>query len=334
VAGPFMGLVRGFTVKSTARRVADPRVSAGPPRDGPEAGLAVARHPALFALWWGDKHPANLERSARTFWALGALGSVIAKAFFYVFWLPALLGLWWSRARFRQVPGAWVLALVGLLLGLVLYRVAHLMGYLGERHAVLIVFCGTYWAAAALVALGPRLAALLARALPDGARARWLRGVVPLALLLVLTGVPLARTLETLHADRAGFRTAGSWLARHTCPGDYVEDPYAWAHYYAGRVFVEGQSTLPTHTPPVSYVVLEHSRNPHPHLPPVRQALAAAARGKVVRRWPVRRGKDGAEVVVYEVPGVPHPGRQPADEGATGHFTASTICFMRGKQER
>jgi hypothetical protein len=280
-AGPFMAVIRGFTVKNTARWVATPIAATDSEKSGP------AMAPVVWAVWWGDKHGAEDDRSARYLWALRAEGAVLAKAFFYVFWLPALLGLWWRRDRFRRVPGAWVLALTSLLIALVLYRVARLMGYLGERHLVLILLCGVYWAAAGLLAVADRLRS----------------GYAAVALMLVLVGVPLAKSLETLHADRAGFRAAGCWLAQHSCPGDYVKDPYSWAHYYAGRVFVEGGLAVPAHVPPVSYVVLERSSNPHPHLPEVQDALNDVQRGRPVQSWPVRRGKERAEVVVYEVAG-------------------------------
>ncbi len=292
VAGPFMKLIGGFTVKNTARWVSDPRVLAEPPATGQEHAQArlspaISVRPVLWAVWWGDKHPPQDGPSARSLWAVQALGAVLAKAFFYVFWVPAVLGLWWCRDRFRQAPGAWVLTLTSLLIALVLYRVARLMGYLGERHMVLILLCGVYWAAAGLLAVVDRLR----------------NGYVAAAVLLVVAGVPLAKTLETLHGDRAGFRAAGCWLAQHACPGDYVKDPYSWAHYYAGRVFSEGCVGVPAHAPPVSYVVLERSSNAHPHLPEVQDALKDVERGRPVQSWPVRRGKERAEVVVYEVAG-------------------------------
>jgi 4-amino-4-deoxy-L-arabinose transferase-like glycosyltransferase len=296
VAGPYMRAIGGFTRKNTATWVSNPHVLANPPGAGQErAGArlspAISAQPVVWAVWHGDKRPASEDHSARHFWALTALTTVLVKAFFYVFWLPAALALWWSRGRFRQAPGAWVLALTSLLIALVLYRVARLMGYLGERHMVLILLCGVYWAAAGLLAVVGRLR----------------NGYVSVVVLLVLAGVPLAKTLETLHGDRAGFRAAGCWLAQHACPGDYVKDPYSWAHYYAGRVFSEGCVGVPAHTPPVSYVVLERSNNPHPHLPEVQDALKDVERGRPVRSWPVRRGKELAEVVVYEVAGTVTP---------------------------
>jgi hypothetical protein len=295
-AGPFMGVIRGFTVKNTARWVSDPRVEVKPVEAMPEVaqaspGPAICAGPVVWAVWWGDKHPPQEGPSARSWWAVQALGAVLAKAFFYVFWLPAVLGLWCYRDRFRREPGTWVLALTSLLIGLVLYRVARLMGYLGERHFVLIVLCGVYWSGAGMLLIADRLRS----------------GYASLGVMLLVVAVPLAKALETLHADRAGFRAAGRWLAQHACPGDYVKDPYSWAHYYAGRVFLEGRSGAPAHVPPVSYVVLERSKNTHPHLPEVQDALHDIERGRPVQSWPVRRGKESAEVVVYEVAGALTP---------------------------
>ena len=87
-----------------------------------------------------------------------------------------------------------------------------------------------------------------------------------MSLLFVLTCALLPRTLQSLHSERAGFRTVGHWLAEHTLAGDWIEDPYCWSYYYAGRVFLEGCTSLPAHQPPCYYVVLEESKNRHPHL--------------------------------------------------------------------
>jgi hypothetical protein len=295
-----MIVIGGFTRKNTATGVTTTLCAAHPatPTAKPVIGLPLAQGPTLFAIW----NVQIQHRSERLLWAFKALGSVLVKASFYVFWLPALIGVWWFRRLFRDEPGARVLALICGLLGVVLYRVAHLFGYLGERHLSLILLCGVYWAAAALLAFVPYLAEWLARVMP-WANAR----CVSLGLLLVLTGVPLAKTLEPLHADRAGFRAAGCWIAQHSCPGDAVKDPYTWAHYYAGRVFTEGSVGLPAHTPPVSYVVWEESGNLHPHLPEVQDARGDIGRGRLVQSWPVRRGKQRAEVQVYEVAGVVRP---------------------------
>jgi hypothetical protein len=231
-----------------------------------------------------------------------SLLEVLSKGFFYVFWAPALLGLWWFRDRFRLVPGTWVLALLCATLGLLLYRVAQLMGYLSDRHTLVIVLAGSYFAVAAFDRVGRRGADLLARWRPRLAGTPWADGRWwSLALLLAATVSCLPRTLERLHAERTGFRAAGYWLAEHSLPGDLVLDPYCWAHYFAGRVFTEGVEGLEAHQPPVQYLVVEVSENKHTRLPEHHNAMVLTHYGKEIHRWKVRRGKDRAAVVVYEL---------------------------------
>src|SRR5262249_41287288 len=121
-------------------------------------------------------------------------------------------------------------------------------------------------------------------------------------LLGVAVLVPLRKTLPPLHGDRGGFAQAGRWLAKNTLPGDPVLDPYAWSYYHAGRLFVEGVPGLPTHTPPVRYIVLEHSANEPPALwLALDRAVARARDGKEVQRFTTRRRGKEAHVIIYEV---------------------------------
>jgi hypothetical protein len=189
------------------------------------------------------------------------------------------------------------------------------MGYLSDRHLLLVILCGSYWTVAGVVVLGERLAIGMARLRPDLAGTRYLdRRCWSLGLLLLLTLCPLPRTLERLHAERAGFRTIGHWLAEHTLPGDFIEDPYCWASYYAGRVFLEGCGELPAEKPSCYYVVLEKSLNPHPHLVSLTMAMLHTGDKRTVsiHSQEVRRGKEKAKIIVYKVPGpyqsIPLPG--------------------------
>jgi hypothetical protein len=309
VALPFMLLIGGVTVKLTANKVmgvtAEETPRWAPPEDeaalrrSPPAAPGAARSLAVWSLWWYEQ---DFLASFYYLWPLKAVGLVLVRGSFHVLWLPMVLGLWWFRDRFRLLAGAWMLVVVCLsLLGL-LYAVAQRMGYLSERHALIVLLCGTYFAVAAVGVLGDRLALLLARLGLAGGRldGRTLTRV----LLLALAVAPLYKTLGRLHADRAGFRQAGAWLAAHTLPGDRLIDPYAWASYYAGRVFVEGQpDALPHHTPPVTYIVLENTPNRHPHLwwlLPEAERLAAT--GEVVQRFEVQRGKRRGAVCIYRAP--------------------------------
>src|SRR5204863_504187 len=120
-----------------------------------------------------------------------------------------------------------------------------------------------------------------------------------LALLLGLCTGPLPRTLEPLHPERAGFRRAGYWLAENVRPGEGIIDPYCWANYYAGSIFMGERLVWPGIEPSVYYVVLDESRSLHPHLLGVEYAQVMAARGTVAAVFPVHHGKYRAEVRIF-----------------------------------
>ena len=330
VMTPYMVLIGGLTVKNTPnlmmnqqRPDADWEGKLRPqtPKKGEPQARGSADGSTLLAIWW---HPSKgeleildriktpeemltLKPPRRYLWALRAMYTELGKAFFYLLWLPALLGAWWFRGRARLVPGTWVLTLVCLLLCGLLFRVAEKMGYLSDRHLLLVVLCGVYPAAAGAIVLGHKLAQGAARLRPALARRGWTNGHVwALGLLLLLALVPLPRTLERLHGDRAGFRAVGRWMAEHTPAGNFIEDPYCWTYYYAGRVFAEGCSGLPVEPNPCFYVVLEESKNRHPHLVSLQSALVHTLEAKgseILHKETVRRGKERVNIVVWKVPG-------------------------------
>jgi hypothetical protein len=300
---PYAWTIGDITVKPTAQKIV-----AGTGIQPPGDHRTAVHGGPLLAVWWQDGDDVNPGQ--RSMWGLLSLLEVLSKAFFFVFWQAALLGLWLLRGRFRQVPGFWLLALLCGVVGLLLYRVAQVMGYLSDRHTLLIVLAGSYFAMAAIDRTACWVAGQLGR-IPLLAPTRWASprcwwfGWFVAAMLL-----PLPRTLEPLHAERTGFREAGCWLAENTLPGDYVFDPYCWGHYFAGRVFTEGTAGLPAHRPPVYYLVFEESKNKHTRLREHQAAAKLAPHGKELRRWEVRRGKDPAAVVIYEFFG-PRPPASP-----------------------
>jgi hypothetical protein len=319
VAGPYMYTIGGITNKPTGRRVMGEEVTSLGPGGGKSAA-APAVGP-LFAVWFTDHEHGGTSRS---WWDVVTLLEVLHKGFFYVFWGPALLGLWLFRNRFRIVPGTWVLVLVSVALGMLLFRVAHIMGYLSDRHTLLIVLTGSYFAVAAILAIGDCLAAVAMYLRPKLAGKGWVRGPLWGAVLLAAAVVgPLPRTLERLHADRSGFRAAGRWLAQNTQPGDFVLDPYCWANYYAGRVFTEGTPHLPAQQPPVHYLVFEQSPNKHTRLPEhlAAEFMVKHGIGHEVQRFDVKRGTDRAAVVIYEIPGAWNPEKWP--QPGVGGLTAA-----------
>lgn len=298
VAGPFIAVTQRFTTKPTAHRVLEAAGFRQMDESTPEVRSSRAddRHPLLatLAIWQPDPDAGGPER---TRWGLFALIMELAKATYYIGWLPALGGLWWSRDRLRQVPGAWVVLLVFVGLAAILWRMAVVVGYLSDRHTLLLLLCIIYWSAAGLLFVGGRLAALLARfGAPVG-------GLAPGMLVLALIGAALPKTLEPLHANRSGFRQAGLWLAEHAAPTDPVIDPYYWSHYYAGRVFTEGAApAVPPGHQSVRYVVLERGASEHVRLRLLPEAERLKDQGRIVYRWSGRRPRGRAEIFIYAVP--------------------------------
>jgi hypothetical protein len=304
VGGPYACTIGALTNKPTPQSVLD-QLGFVPRLGDPVPAAQAAVEWPLLAVWWND-HETPPEK--RTWWGFVSLLEMLSKGFFYVFWVPTLAGLWWFRDRFRLAPGAWVLLLVSAAILYLLFRVAQVKGYLSDRHTLLVLLCGSYFAVAGLGRFGEWLAARLARLRPALAGTRWTDPRRWSLAVLVLAAVgPLPRTLETLHADRVGFRVAGYWLADHILPGDFILDPYCWANYYAGHVFTEGRTDLKSHHPPLYYLVLERSQNKHSRLPEQEAALRLAEQGKPLQSWKVKRGKDRGEIIVYELPGIAPP---------------------------
>jgi len=201
------------------------------------------------------------------------------------------------------------------------------VGYLSERHVLLLVLLGINWGVKLVQGLGDWLAVQIPATLgtPAGltARGRW--------LLLAMTAAGLVGALRPLHASRAGHHAAGTWLAKHAVPADTIIDPFAWAHYYAGRVFLEDRppvvppgyrpmeyavldsgSVNPTQPPPRKLVQLfgpsladgapERTEN-HPRLPLMTRAKEVrGAGGQLVYYWPEDVPCDRAKVFIYARP--------------------------------
>ncbi len=313
VGSPIYLATGKITLKPTANDLMNRPRSAGKPGGrgtagpGDEAlappsdltGRARPQAAALLALWRID--PKGLFHKRSVLWGLWALAFEIIKGTQYGAWLPALLGLWWFRGRLRAVPGAWVPLLVCLAIVLLLWRVATLLGYVSDRHTVLLLLCGSYWAVAAVAKVGEHLAGWLGLWAP-GLAAKAVRRALLAALLLALLAPALPRSLEPLHANRAGFRDVGFWLAEHAEPSDHILDPYSWANYYAGRVF---QGETPSPSARTEYVVLEDSQNEHRHLPGQREAVADSKKGQEVYHWFGRHGRERVSIRVYAVPLLP-----------------------------
>jgi 4-amino-4-deoxy-L-arabinose transferase-like glycosyltransferase len=305
VAAPFMVLIGHVTTKTTPQTIINARTDQVFLKRESETALAFTGKmppPGVWAVWdpvhpWGRAEHAFKDRLG---WGLQAVVLILSRSFFWVAWVPMLGGLWWFRDRLRVTPVSWVLILAAGFITVLGYLVACTMGYLSERHLVLVVLAGCFWAAAGMELTGRWLAAKLVR-VPAEKQGFWQRGRTwSLVLLCALTLPAMAKSMGRLHGERTGLREAGEWLARNALPGDRVVDPYGWTFYYSGRVFTEKMTGLQRHEPPVQYVVLEEAdRSKHTRLADeITKANELARTGRKIQSWDVPHGA----VAVYEVP--------------------------------
>jgi hypothetical protein len=310
IAGPYVAVIGHFTNKPTGQAIMEfgqLRVTSqeSSVRNQESAGLpahcSLPTSQPLLASLVGAWLPSDRETGGwqRSGWGLWAVGKEVFRGFFYIAWLPAILGLFWFHGRFRDLPGPWILGGLCLLQTLVLWRVGLVVGYVSERHVLIVVLFGLYWAVAAIQEI-PRRWSWTWQGLGNPLS----QPILVVAALMILC---LPMTLQPLHANQVGHREAGFWLAEHAQPADTIVDPFNWAYYYAGRVF---QEDLPLQSPPgykpLQYVVLEHSRKQHLGLTMLPLAKQLATGGRVVYDWQPNRHQlkhQAQEVQIFAVPG-------------------------------
>jgi hypothetical protein len=319
VGAPYMHAIGGFTVKLSSKFMLDPSLKIDrpapteigwqkrpsvPPDYSPGLGCPDSA-PALLAVWLNDTKSSSITSGLR------ALGFEVAKGFGFIAWIPALLGMWWFRDRLWSHPGTWVLIVMAGALWMLLWRLAAVVGYVSERHTILLILCGCYPAVAAVLSLGQKIGVGLkswrhrlqgSSSSPKvnlGPNNRLWPALFVLGFLVSF----LPKNFEPLHANRNGFRNAGLWLAQQSLPCDGILDPYCWTHYYAGRVFEEGKPQVaPPGYKPLCYVVLELSGNAHLRLNDIPAAKRLATQGQLVYEWEGTRKKDHCVVRVYACP--------------------------------
>jgi hypothetical protein len=320
IASPYCITVGGITTKPTPQMILSTAFVDRPAERSSrlEASVRIRdtnAHPADFASGGYHAEVADVagiislfapdSAHNRSLWALIALLTELFRGFQYFAAIPVLLGLWLFRHRLRESLASWLIVALCLLHALILWRLAIVMGYLSDRHVILLVLCGVFPAAGAVPLLAHSIIQAINRAraaVPDSdsieRHAVWLSS----ALLVALTFFSLPETLKTLHANRTGHRAAGLWLAEHATPADPVTDPFCWAHFYAGKLFLEGaQPTAPPGYVPTRYVVMEGPNREHSRLPMMPEARMYAEHGKVVYHWPATKPLEEGKVFVYAV---------------------------------
>ncbi|HEV2946438.1 MAG TPA: glycosyltransferase family 39 protein [Gemmataceae bacterium] len=318
LAGPYMVIIQGFSNKTTTKDILKSEIrnqkielaatdetqnKHGNPSVFPPCSIRGCFSDfrfriSNFAIWWPDGKVSDLP--GHLWWSVYALASEISKGFFYVVWIPAILGLWMLRSRLKLWSGETLLLILCLLQCLALLRVAMVAGYVADRHVLVIVMCGLYWAAAYVLSL------------PDLSGVPFLPGKLclpPFIVFVVLIGAALPKTLEPLHTNRAGHRAIGLWLAKHLTPGDEVDDAFSWATHYAGRTFCDDPgASVPGCNPRYRYVVHDcrpdHRDQFRKHSTPIHNLVAAG--GEVVYHWPEQVPLEEAQIVLFAVPLAPN----------------------------
>jgi 4-amino-4-deoxy-L-arabinose transferase-like glycosyltransferase len=120
-----------------------------------------------------------------------------------------------------------ILVYLGLF-SLVLARHALRMGYLSDRHTLMLVTTTIPWAAAGTFVCARGVAVKLSWSPPLAKR-------VGLAALLVLIASGATLQAKASHPSRWGHWAAGRWLAEHSAPSDAVLDTRGWASFVCER---------------------------------------------------------------------------------------------------
>jgi len=297
-AVPYAMTIGRLTSKPTATRILQSNpVEAIGILDSPKAG-----DPAGGPLWaaWYD---FQKEGAPGLGWGIWATTGMVVRGLLFVFWLPALVTVWKYRRQIMVNAGCLVQSVVAVAVFFALVRVASNLGYVSDRHLVLIVVPALLMAGGGLAEWGTGLWGPGASG-ADPIRLKWGRGLY-LGFGVVAVLVAARLTLEPLHLNRAGFKTAGYWIRENGSPGDEVIDPYQWSHYYAGRVFLEDLPVAQIRSnPPVQWVVLEKGKSKHLrlNLPQEEDLLSQGAQVAFETAEMPGKSSGGKRLLVYRLP--------------------------------
>lgn len=283
-ATPYMLVIKGFSNKNAFNTILNNKSGPKPLwQQAAEPHGELVRSPALFA---------DFSRQGNQLaWGGLAIVKETLKAAHYAVFVLGLAGIPIHRRRIAADPGLAVLIVLGVVNLAVLAALSLKVGYVSERHTVVLVLLLCLFTAASLEEM--------CRALTPWSKAG-ARG-----LLLALVAGALPATLKPPHETRLGHPHAGRYLKEHVGPTDAVIDPFEWAQWYAGRTLY---AVPPDPQPPAArWVVIEPGKSPHSLLPRYESAVAVVADTKNVAElkywWPEDRPRDEARVLVYRQAG-------------------------------
>jgi hypothetical protein len=288
VAVPYMTAINGFSNKTTFKEMRDRWMGTTPAKplwQGDQGRLALPR-PALFA----DFHAGGNKIG----WAASAILKETTKSAHYVVFFLGLAGVLAHRRRVVADPGLGLLVVLAGINLCVLAALAIKVGYVSERHTVVLVLLLSLFAASALEPVW-QFVGVVSKAGPR-------------ALLVAIVASSLPAALKTPHETRLGHPHAGRYLAAHVQPDDAVIDPFCWAEWYAGRTLLAVPDD--PQPPKARWVVLETGKSPHSRLPRYEGALNVVNDGKNVAKlmfwWPAMpeaEAREKAKVLVFRQEG-------------------------------
>jgi hypothetical protein len=259
----------------------------------------------LFASRFSPGTDGQDFTSVSIWYALLEMLDEVSKGFFYVFWIPAGLGVFWFRRRILKSPGLLLVALVAVINLLVLWRLAYRAQYVSERHTLLIVLCGLLFAIPGLYQATDIWNPWWRQKLPfeviDAPRLiywYWSKKVASGLLVLMIIGM-MFQTLRPLHGHRRGHREAGAWLATVLRPEDALVDPYGLANFYAGRPPDSSKVHRSGGEGRLRYLVIEAADQDAYRKSMIDKAVEDRGRGEPVFSWP---SAAAPTLVVYVAP--------------------------------
>ncbi|MCS6863863.1 MAG: glycosyltransferase family 39 protein [Gemmataceae bacterium] len=295
VAVPYMALIGKISNKPTGEYLNPLESPAGPLYRGAPTSQRLTSSLGIVAAWWNHEKDADIPREL---WAFQAVAKEMAKGSNYCVWPLALFAIVTLRRSFVTQPGLGVLLwLIACNTALLVYLAAR-VGYVSERHTLLLTLLGCQLAAAALPLLAQALGQLVPALQRLGVR------LMAASLLVAVVGAALPFVLKPMHSHREGHKHAGLWLAERLRETDALVDPFCWAEWYAGRTLYR---TSWNPTPSTStYVIWENkSDSPHSRLPLYEQAkeLKDTPGARIVYHWPETIPPEQAAIQVYRLGG-------------------------------
>ncbi len=230
-----------------------------------------------------------------------AIFGELGQAFHYFGGLAASFGIWSYRRLFRIHPGTWVLLAWGAFHLAAVWLMASRFGYVSDRHVLVVVSAGCFFAAAGIRDFSLLLTRIWnRRTLPDGWWRRARRLTIATSLVfLVFSSMCLAKTLRPLHRKHVAHRYAGYWLADNIRPGDAVFDDHGLAHFYSGIMLERERQPDTSHRRKCYFVLFRSGFTKERHLQ--RQVALQQAGGVCVFHWPTKADDKKAKLVIYAI---------------------------------